>query len=131
MQRQLLVGAVGLVKFRMRDLGPSIRRVCDSIEPILEDSNFLSGAPFEVLSIILRIDNTDVNIVEIEKINKKHRELPVNIHVAAESLKPLRERDLDAAVRDAVLFCILKVADFYRIDATSFLSRWEKEFGEK
>lgn len=129
--RQLLVGAVGAVRFNMRRVGPSIRRVCDSIEPILDTCHLFSAAPFRTLSIIIRVDSVDTQSLVIDKINRQHMELPVTISVPKTSLEDCAQNDLDVTIRNTVLYCIEKVAMSHHLDASLFFFLCDKEFNQQ
>jgi hypothetical protein len=53
-QRILLIGGVSLVKGRVREAGPAMREICDELEPLLQDIDFVVNAPFNTISMIIR-----------------------------------------------------------------------------
>lgn len=86
-KRELLIGAVGLVKGNVRDGGRAMVATCDQLEPEIESMGFLADAPFDVISLIIRYGTKWGTEVEIGKINNRHRELEVVIELPMSEIR--------------------------------------------
>ncbi len=109
-RRQLLIGAVGLVKGHVRDAGKAMVSICDEFEPYLAKEHFLKGAPFETISIIIQYGTRKEATPEIGKINNRHSELEVAIELPMTEIRRLKHDELQEAFRDATLKTLLAVA---------------------
>ena len=115
MKRHLLIGAVGLVKGNVRDDGKAMVSVCDELEPIFKDRDPLAGAPFSVVSLILRY-GTSQTPPQIGRINKRHSELEVAVELSMAVVKKLSYDELRKQVRTATLESLVSIAVKYGLD---------------
>lgn len=86
-QRHILVGAVSLVKGKVRNDGMAMVAVCDALEPVVAD--WLANAPFKTVSLIIRYGSEGTDEVDIGPIDSSHCELPVSVQVALSDVQAL------------------------------------------
>ena len=98
--KRILIGGVGLVKGRPKNLGVCIKEVCSILEPMLESSGWSDKAPFHTLSLSIRYGSDDSRAVEFGSINKKYCELNVSITT---SLMVLKEADKRGELQSLVM----------------------------
>ncbi|WP_219624660.1 Imm39 family immunity protein, partial [Vibrio parahaemolyticus] len=98
--KRILIGGVGLVKGRPKNLGVCIQEVCSILEPMLEGCGWSDNAPFHTLSLIIRYGSDDSRTVEFGCINKKYSELNVSITT---SLMVLKEADKHGELQSLVM----------------------------
>lgn len=115
-KREILIGAVGLVKGSVRNGGKAMVAVCDELEPLFEQTSFLNGAPFKVVSLILRYGK-QWGEPELGRINKKHSELEVGIELPMSEIRMMDEARLTELVRKSALESLLVVAQKYDLDS--------------
>lgn len=121
-RRELLVGAVGLVKGSVRNGGKVMRSICDEFEPEFRRTCFLEKAPFEVVSLIIRYGTKREGPV-LGGINRRHAELNVTVEVPMSEVRTLDESKLTYIVRTLVLESLVEVAVKYCLDATTWKER--------
>ena len=110
----MLIGAVSLVKGRVREVGLVMQDVMNLLEPRMASAAFLVNAPFKTVHLIIRFgDKTDLE-VEYQPINKRDMELPVAVQL---ELAPLR-----MASREVALAAILQAT-------TAVLADISKRYG--
>jgi hypothetical protein len=114
-KREILIGAVGLVKGSVRNGGRAMVAVCDELEPEFEQTGFLSDAPFKVVSLVLRY-GTKWGEPDLGKINKRHSELEVGIELPISELRIMDEASLNAVVKKAALEALVATAQKYDLD---------------
>ena len=117
--RELLIGAVASVKGRVKDDGKAMVRVCDELEQYFKKDNFLSNAPFDVISLIIHYGNNTIHVSEIGKINK-HSELEVSVQIAMDSLAKLDYINLEDTIRKTTLHAIIQVGQKYNLSTKTF-----------
>lgn len=110
-KRHLLLGGVGLVKGKIRNDGTAMVAVCDTLEPFL--SNCFSGVSFDAVSVIVRYGAETIDDVEIGRIDKIHRELPVAVQVAISDLQSIQSEPLalQSAFQNQALKALNAVAE--------------------
>ena len=118
-KRQLLIGAVALVKGRVREDGKAMVKICDEFEPYFEKENFLENAPFDVISLIIRYGKITNHVPEIEKINR-YSELEVAIELAMDSVRKADYSKLEMMIRKATLHSIIQVGKKYKLPTETF-----------
>ena len=116
MKRHLLIGAVSLVRGNVRDDGKAMVSVCDELEPLFVDQNALAGAPFDVVSLIIRY-GTGRTAPLIGRINKHHSELEVAVELPMQEVKKLTYDELRRELRKATLDCLVAIAGKYGLNA--------------
>jgi Immunity protein 39 len=109
-KRALLIGGVSTVKGRIKLAGPSIVAVCDEFEPILQAEGYLANAPFDTVSLVFRFGEAEDLDPEIDKINKRHNELPVAISFSMEELSAMDQVNLTEKFRASVIEVLCDVA---------------------
>ena len=121
-KRELLIGAVGLVKGSVKNGGKAMVNVCDELDPEFERIRFLENAPFAVVSLIIRY-GANWGVPELGRINRRHAELEVAIEVPMSDVRMLDESRLTAVVRKLVLESLVEVAMKYGLDAAYWKGR--------
>ncbi len=121
-KREILVGAVGLVKGSLRHGGKAMSSVCDELEPEFEESGFLNDAPFKTVSIILRY-GTKWGQPIIGRINNRHSELEVAIELPMSELRSMDESNLAVAVKKASLESLIATAEKYDLDKSIWVNK--------
>ena len=111
----LLVGSVDLVKARHRNSGRVSLRVRNEINAELVALGWPEKAPFSHISLIIRYGETRLEPVQIDKITKRHNELPVAVQedvskiVAADK----SETEIESVVRPCIVRAVNAVAEKY------------------
>lgn len=121
-KRELLIGAVGLVKGSVKNGGKAMVNVCDELDPEFERIRFLENAPFTVMSLIIRY-GANWGVPELGRINRRNAELEVAIEVPMSDVRMLDESRLTAVVRKLVLVSIVEVAMKYGLDSAYWKGR--------
>jgi hypothetical protein len=103
-QRKILIGGVGLVRGKVRDAGINMVKVCDTLEPIINEKNLFLKMPFKYISLIIRYGETTNLNPEIQPILKRYGELPVSIEV---NIKLLQDFSKKGEIYDLILFLTL------------------------
>lgn len=80
-------GAVGLKVGRIKNTQKSLMQLMEVLNPILAGNGFLDGAPFGRISVIVREGFKYSETIEIEKIDRRHKELPVAFEVPLDELR--------------------------------------------
>jgi len=120
-KRKLLIGAVGLVKGRVREDGKVMVATCDLLEPELESTKFLACAPFDVVSLILRYGEKSGAEAEIGKINR-HKELEVAVELAMSEVRMMDFETLSETIMNATLKSLIAVGRKYDLP----IERWNE-----
>lgn len=127
MTRRLVIGAVGLVRGRVRGLGEACTVVRDELGAALEESNWFPDAPFKCVSLVLRLGTSSDELPQCGKVGKRYGELPVAIERRLDDLRALSTQpdQLREAVRSAVLICLARIAALYDLpcDSLPWLAR--------
>lgn len=126
-KRELLIGAVSLVKGSVREGGKAMVAVCDALEPEIESSNFLEDAPFDVVSLILRFGSKYDTKAEIGNVNKSYRELEVAFELPMSELREMDFKTLYQAFMAATLCSLIDIGRQYQLP----IDRWEEFLGEQ
>jgi hypothetical protein len=109
-RRNLLIGAVGLVKGKVRDDGKAMLSICNELEPYFKSHRLLHGAPFSCISLILRYGTTTSERPEIGKIDERHSELHVAYELPINDLRLLDYDKLRARLREATIESLVAIA---------------------
>jgi len=80
-------GSVGLKRGRIKNSQKAISQLMEKINPFLVQSSFLDGAPFELISVIIRWGDNYSKVADIRKVDKRHKELPVAFEVPLDELR--------------------------------------------
>jgi hypothetical protein len=110
-KRHLLLGGVGIVKGKIRNDGAAMVAVCDTLEPFL--SGCFSDVSFDTISVTIRYSAETIDEVEIGRIDKTHRELPVAVQVAISDLQAIQSEPevLQSAFQNQALKALSAVAE--------------------
>ena len=113
--RRLNLGAVSLVKGRVRNDIPTMTSVRDEFESILALSGWFPAAPFKSIGLILRY-GTNTNLVPVFlRIHKPSAELEIAVELNMEELRGAHRQSgkLESLVRAAISGALLAVAAKY------------------
>ncbi len=111
-KRHILIGAVGLVKGKVREDGKAMVSICDELEPYFKSNNMLEKAPFQVISFIIRYGSKSGK-PELGRINRRYSELEVAIELPMEEVRKLKYDTLRERFRNATLVALIAVAKKY------------------
>ncbi len=79
--RKLVLGAVSLVKGRIKNDLKVLDEVNDEVEPLLTESKFIEDAPFRWVGLIIRYGTKTVLRPEYQGINHVHGDLSVAVEL--------------------------------------------------
>ena len=108
--RNLVVGAVSLVKCRIKNDGQAALAARNEIEPALEAHGYLKGAPFRTVSLIVRYGERDNLNPEIGEVDGRRSMLPVAVELSARRLEKLDVEALTEEFRTAMIEVLCDVA---------------------
>jgi len=114
-KRELLIGAVGLVKGSVKNGGKAMVAVCNELEPEFERTKFLNDAPFDTVSIIVRY-GTKWSAPELGRINKRHSELEAAVEVPMSEVRMLEESKMADLLKKLTLEVLVEVASKFNLD---------------
>ena len=114
-KRHILIGGVALIKGRIRNDGMSMVRICDLLEASV--ASWISDAPFDTISLIVRYGEDTTDGVEIGAINTRHSELPVAVQVALSELQSAQSDadELDSIFRHHTLRALREVGSRFAL----------------
>ena len=78
----ILIGGVGLVKGRIKNLGQAMAAVCEEVRPLIEQSNAFEGMPFKEINMVIRWDENSVSEPEIGPLRKSNQSLEVSTTIS-------------------------------------------------
>jgi AraC-like DNA-binding protein len=125
-KRKLNLGAVSLVRGRVKGDIPIASMVRDEVEALL-DSEFFEDAPFDSIGLIIRYGSKTNLSPEYQPI--ENGELPVAIEVSMESLRKAKNDELARIFRWALLEALLAIAEKYRLHDARLLTEKQKTYG--
>jgi len=73
----VLIGGVGLVKGRIKNIGQAMASVCEEIKPVIEQSKAFDEMPFKEINMIIRWGNERIEAPEIGSLRKAKNSLEV------------------------------------------------------
>ncbi len=73
----VLIGGVGLIKGRIKNIGQAMVLVCDEVKPVIEQMNAFEGMPFNEINMIIRWGEESINEPEIGPLRKSKQRLEV------------------------------------------------------
>lgn len=127
--RKLVLGAVALVRKRVRNTRPAADMAREAIEPILVKSGWFPDAPFRWVGIIFRYGLVTDPDPEFGQIHPDERDLPIARELDVNELLAVH-RDVDALARHfriRTLECLLAVATRYDLPAATLESALAEE----
>ena len=125
-KREILIGAVGLVKGRVRDDGKVMVATCDVLEPEFEATRYLESAPFDVISLIFRYGMKWGTETEIGRINR-HKELEVAVELPMSEVRAMNFDVLFETIMGATLQALISVGKKYDLP----IERWNELLGAR
>ncbi len=66
----VLIGGVGLIKGRIKDIGQAMASVCEEVKPIIEQSSAFEEMPFKEINMVIRWGEEKIQIPEIGPLRK-------------------------------------------------------------
>lgn len=108
--RNLVVGAVALVKCRLKGDGQAALRARNELEPALQKNGFLDTAPFQTISLILRYGERDNLNPEIGDVDVRRGVLPVAVELDAKRLQGVDKEALAEEFRTVMIEVLCDVA---------------------
>ena len=84
--KSLLIGAVGTVQGRLGWAGQILGKLSAKYEMLINESTWLSGAPFSTVHYVVRFGAEAIDTVFISRISKKYDELPVASQMSMQEL---------------------------------------------
>ena len=119
-KKELLIGAVGLVKGNVRNDCQAMVAVSKNLEPEFEATEYLKAAPFDVVSLILRYGE-HWGEVEVGKINR-HQEIEVAIELPMSEVRMMDYENLTETVMKTTLKSLIATGKKYDLP----VERWNK-----
>lgn len=71
----VLIGGVGLIKGRIKNIGQAMASVCEEVKPAIEQSNAFEGMPFTEINMIIRWGEAAIDTPEIGPLRKAQKSL--------------------------------------------------------
>lgn len=114
-KRILLIGAVVMLRGRVKESGLAMVEVCDRLEPVLAQIKFVANAPFKTVHLIINYgEKTDLK-VKYQAINKRHEELPVTVDLEQAPLRMASREVVAKEIMNATIEVLLQVAEKYSL----------------
>lgn len=115
--RKLVLGAVCLVKARIRNDISAMTQVRDELEPILMQAGWFPRAPFAWVGLVIRYGVRTEDQPHLERINKADGDLPVAIEVDTNRVLEIHEDPLqfESFLKAVALRCLISVAKKYQL----------------
>lgn len=108
--RNLVVGAVSLIKCRVKNDGQAALAARNEIEPALEAHGYLNNAPFRTVSLIIRYGERDNLNPEIGEVDGQRFVLPVSVELSAHRIEKLNIETLTEEYRSVMIEVLCDVA---------------------
>jgi hypothetical protein len=115
--RKLVLGAVALVKARVRNDMPAMAQIRDELEPLLVASGWFPNAPFRWVSLMIRYGLKTSHHPQFERISKKHGDLPIAVEVDTTHLLEIHTDPflLKAFLKAITIHCLIAVGKKYKL----------------
>jgi len=115
--RRLNLGAVALVKGKVRDSIPTMTAVRDEFESVLSRSAWFPSAPFKSIGLIIRYATKRNLKPEFLRIHRPSGELEIAVELSMEELRGAHKEQgkLESLVRIAISEALLGVAEKYEL----------------
>jgi len=113
--RKLVIGAVALVKVRLRHDIPALKEIRDELESVLVKAGWFPNDHFKWVGLVFRYGRKTEAEPHFEQVTKDHGDLPIALELDAEDLlaidsDPLR---LKGFLNEATLRCLRSVGERY------------------
>jgi len=97
----VLIGGIGLVKGRIKNIGLAMVAVCDEVKPIIEQTCAFDGLPFKEINMMIRWAEYAIEQPEIGPLHKSKQSLDVatTISLSAGKAAENNEQKLVALVK--------------------------------
>ena len=73
----VLIGGVGLIKGRIKNIGQAMVSVCDDVKPLIEQSKAFDAMPFKEINMVIRWAEESIDEPEIGPLRKSKHSLEV------------------------------------------------------
>lgn len=119
--RKLVLGGVSLTKERPNRFAMDVmNEIRDEFEFIIINTDFLKGAPFSWIGLILRYGLVNAVNPEYQKVNKKYGDLPVSIELDTNEMLGVNKIKLKSIMKKATLISLIDIANNYNLNANEF-----------
>ena len=97
----VLIGGVGLVKGRIKNIGQAMVTVCDEVKPIIEKTHAFDGLPFNEINMVIQWAEHAIEEPEIGPLRKSKKSLDVATTISLSTGKAVEnnEQELVALVK--------------------------------
>jgi hypothetical protein len=129
--RKLVLGGVGLVDARFKHDISAMNHVRDELEQVVIDSDFIQGAPFRWIGLIIRLGLKNETEPHYKRIDKKDGELPIAIEVDSQPLIGGTFEDAVNVIRGGCVNALLHVAEKFNLNASGIRHYSEQHKGFK
>ena len=112
----LLIGGAGLVEGSVKGFGPALAELSHEVSDSIVSRGWIDGAPFNVVSLIVRYGQISKPRVEIGGINR-HDELEVAVQAGFDELRAAKGNvsELKEALRPYISNALAAVAERYEL----------------
>ena len=114
----VLIGGVGLVKGRIKNIGQAMVTVCDEVKPIIEQTHAFDGLPFNEINMVIRWAEHAIEEPEIGPLRKSVKTLDVATTISLSTGKAIEnnEQELIVLVKSELnKVCIVVDAGFDKL----------------
>ncbi len=119
--RHLALGGASLTAARLnRHFMPVMCEVNEELESEIAAIDFLKGAPFKWIGLILRFGLVNEDVPHYQRINKKYGDMPVAIELDTHELRNASRDELKEKFLMATLKTLVDVAKKYNLPGDSF-----------
>lgn len=122
-RRTLLIGGAANKRVNLREDGRIMVEICEELEPLLRQMDFVGTAPFETISLIIRYGCTRCETPEYGKIDRVHGELPIAVELELDMLRCVDRNELKRQFFDITLAALVDVAKVYRLPHDELVSK--------
>lgn len=122
-RRTLLIGGAANKRVNLREDGRIMVEICEELEPLLRQMDFVGTAPFETISLIIRYGCTRCETPEYGKIDRVHGELPIAVELELDMLRRVDRNELKRQFLDITLAALIDVAKVYRLPHDELVSK--------
>ena len=120
-RHKLAIGGASLTAARLnRHSMPVMCEVNEQLESELLAVDFLKGAPFKWIGLILRFGLVNEDVPHYQRINKKYGDLPVAIELDTHELRNASRDELKEKFLVATLKTLIDIARKYNLPGESF-----------
>ena len=122
--RKIVISTIALTKVRNKPYNLEvINEIMDEIEQLMLSKNYLQNAPFNWVSLILRLGLKNDDIPYYEKMNKKYGDLPIAIELNVNELQIANRDELKKFYLIATLKALIHVGEKYNLPSHIFIKK--------